>query len=73
MQKITKKKVTQTEALNIVDKMMGKIYADFIGTCPATVWSKYRSRIVEFRLTFFVKEGSVEASVFFEDCGKLKK
>ena len=65
MEKLTPKKVNQFEALRIVNDKMGRLYADFLtsGAC---------SQLVNFKIYFFIKVGSIEADVYFEEVVKPK-
>ena len=64
MKKLTPKKVNQFEALRIVNDKMGRLYVDFLnsGAC---------SQLVNFKIYFEIKVGSIEADVYFEKVAKL--
>lgn len=67
MEKLNKERVTQTEALRIIDEKINKEYADFIS------FNSGRVKIVQFSAYFAIQEGSVMGSVYFEELGKLLK
>ena len=67
MEKLNKEKVTQTEALLLIDRKLGKEYVDFLA--ENTIGLK----IVHVNLYMVIQEGSVEGNVYFEEISKLMK
>lgn len=65
MQRLNKKRVTQIEALRLIDEKMNQEYTDFSN--PTKI------KIVHFSLYLAIEEGSIMGSVYFEEVGKLEK
>jgi len=67
MERLCKKRVTQIQALKLVDDRMRREYLEFIST------NTLQNKIIRFELCFNIEPGSVMADVHCETIGKLKK
>lgn len=66
MKKLNQKKVTQIEALGLIDRKLNKLYIKLISSNPGY------TQIAHFCLYFVLQEGSVKGDVYFEKGEKLK-
>lgn len=65
MKRLNKERVTQTEALRLIDEKMNQEYADLKN--PTSI------KVVHFDVYFAIENGSVKGSVYYEDVGKMLK
>ena len=65
MQRLNKKRVTQIEALKLVDEKLNEEFSALVSSDSTHV------KVVNFNLWFSIEMGSVKGSVYFEDVAKL--
>ena len=67
MEKLNKEKVTQTEALLLIDRKLKKEENDFIHS------NNIGLKIVHFNIYAVIQEDSVTCNVYFEEVSRLLK